>query len=102
MRAALIKMHGIQAGIFEELDNDTYKFEYDAKYSAEPVSLTMPISKKIYLFNEFPCVFEGLLPEGPALEALLRKSKIDKDDFFGQLIAVGMDVVGAMTIEAIK
>ncbi|RYW70038.1 toxin HipA, partial [Legionella pneumophila] len=43
-----------------------------------------------------------LLPEGIMLEALLRKYKIDKNDYFGQLIIVGQDVVGAVTIEEIR
>ncbi|WP_156812382.1 HipA N-terminal domain-containing protein [Legionella tunisiensis] len=46
-------------------------------------------------------IFEGLLPEGIMLEALLRKYKIDRNDYFGQLILVGRDVVGAVTIEGL-
>ena len=41
----------------------------------------------------------GLLPEGPQLEAILRKHKIDRADCFRQLIIVGQDVVGSLTIE---
>ncbi|MGQ3891658.1 hypothetical protein [Legionella sp. CNM-4043-24] len=33
------------------------------------------------------------------LEALLRKYKIDRNDCFSQLVLVGQDVVGAVTIE---
>jgi serine/threonine-protein kinase HipA len=33
------------------------------------------------------------------LEALMRFAKIDKDDFFTQLITVGRDMVGAVTVE---
>ncbi len=36
------------------------------------------------------------------LDALLRKYKIDRNDYFGQLIKVGQDVVGAVTIEEIN
>jgi serine/threonine-protein kinase HipA len=42
---------------------------------------------------------EGLLPEGPQLEAILRRHKIDRGDCFGQLMAVGKDVVGSLTVE---
>ncbi|MDX2346428.1 MAG: HipA N-terminal domain-containing protein [Legionella sp.] len=47
----------------------------------------------------FPGFFEGLLPEGVILEALLRQYKIDENDYFQQLIIVGRNVVGAVTIE---
>ena len=32
------------------------------------------------------------------LDGLLRQRKIDRDDLFGQLVAVGEDVVGAVTV----
>jgi serine/threonine-protein kinase HipA len=36
------------------------------------------------------------------LEALLRIRKIDRDDLFGQLVAVGADLVGAATVREIR
>jgi serine/threonine-protein kinase HipA len=33
------------------------------------------------------------------LEAILRKHKIDRGDCFGQLMVVGQDVVGSLTVE---
>jgi serine/threonine-protein kinase HipA len=35
------------------------------------------------------------------LDGLLRQQKIDKDDLFSQLVAVGKDLVGAVTVEEI-
>jgi hypothetical protein len=35
------------------------------------------------------------------LEGLLRQSKLDRDDFMSQLITVGHDLVGNVTVEAI-
>ena len=32
------------------------------------------------------------------LEGLLRQRKIDRKDFFAQLVAVGADTVGAVTV----
>ena len=102
MRKARVFVNGINAGILEELNNGTYKFSYRSDYHQAPVSLTMPVEKGIYEFDHFPSFFEGLLPEGIMLEALLRKYKIDKNDYFGQLIKVGHDVVGAVTIEGVE
>jgi len=38
------------------------------------------------------------LPEGFQLEALLRRKKLDRNDHFGQLLLVGGDTVGAVTV----
>lgn len=102
MRKARILVNGIEAGILEELAGGKYKFVYQAAYQGSPVSLTMPLIQHVYQFDQFPPFFEGLLPEGIMLEALLRHCKLDKKDYFGQLIQVGHDVVGAVTIEELK
>lgn len=99
MRTARILVNGIEAGVLKALDAGNYQFTYHANYIGAPVSLTMPIANKLYEFAVFPPFFEGLLPEGVMLEALLRKYKIDRNDYFGQLVKVGQDVVGAVTIE---
>jgi serine/threonine-protein kinase HipA len=101
MRKVKVFMHGIYAGILEEIERGRkYKFKYNSKYSGEPISLTMPAEKKEYDFDLFPPLFDGLLPEGVMLEALLRQNKIDKDDYLSQIIAVGSDLVGAVTVKA--
>jgi len=100
MRTACVYVHGLEAGVLEEHSRTHYIFKYCAGYQGAPVSLTMPIIKKQYDFDEFPPFFEGLLPEGVLLEALLRKHKLDKSDYFGQLIHVGHDVIGAISIQA--
>ncbi len=101
MRKAKIFVNGIFAGILEENDGTTYRFHYAESYSGAPVSLTMPRSKREFVFKEFPPFFDGLLPEGIQLEGLLRAKKFDRSDYFSQLLAVGRDVVGAVTIEEI-
>lgn len=99
MRKARVLVNNAEAGILEELEPNKYKFTYHSDYQGAPISLTMPLKKISYDFDKFPPFFEGLLPEGPILEALLRKYKIDKEDYFKQLVIVGKDVVGAVTIE---
>ena len=81
-------------------DDGSYRFTYDAAFNGEPVSLTMPTSQRVWEFPRFPAPFEGLLPEGVQLDALLRLRKLDSNDLFGQLLAVGNDVVGSLRIEA--
>lgn len=101
MRKARVLMSGIEVAILEELDHGRYKITYRDDYQGPPISLTMPIKNQEYTFAQFPPFFEGLLPEGVMLEALLRKYKLDKNDYFSQLVKVGHDVVGAVSIEEI-
>jgi serine/threonine-protein kinase HipA len=103
MRKAEVFVQGIRAGILEEIQlRSTYRFTYDVNYSGPPVSLTMPIEKRDFEFDGFPPFFEGILPEGYNLDALLRTCKIDRDDLFSQLVAVGADTVGAVTVREIQ
>jgi serine/threonine-protein kinase HipA len=103
MREARVYFLGELAGVIEEIEkNKRYKFVYEGGYAGDPISLTMPVKTGEYLFEGFPPFFDGLLPEGIMLEGLVRRLKIDSNDLFGQLMAVGHDMVGAVTVEAIK
>jgi serine/threonine-protein kinase HipA len=100
MREALVLVHGRLAARFAELERGrAYRLTYESAYHGPPVSLTLPVMPEPYSFAVFPPFFDGLLPEGDQLEALLRQAKIDRDDAFGQLVTVGRDLVGAVTVE---
>ena len=102
MRKAKVYVKGIQAGILSELKQGAeYCFEYLEDYEGLEVSRTMLTDQKIYPFDKFPPFFEGLLPEGVQLEGLLKIKKIDKDDLFSQIIAVGDELVGVITVKEI-
>jgi serine/threonine-protein kinase HipA len=98
MRKAKVYNHGILAGLLIATEHQKYEFQYEDKYVGPPISLTMPVKKQKFEFDAFPPFFDGVLPEGMLLEALLKKSKIDKNDFLTQLIAVGGDLVGSVTV----
>lgn len=101
MRKAKVFVDGHFAGELEELlRGKNYRFTYLENYGGPSISLTMPLDKRIYEYDQFPPFFEGLLPEGIMLEALLRQTKIDRSDLMSQLITVGEDLVGNVTIEA--
>lgn len=100
MRSARVFFENDFAGQLNEAENGReYSFQYEQGYNGPPISLTMPVLEEPYRFNEFPPFFDGLLPEGFQLEALLRQKKLDRDDKFGQLLIVGADTVGAVTIK---
>jgi serine/threonine-protein kinase HipA len=100
MRTAKVFICGKEAGQFTEvIVGKEYRFEYSGGYTGLPVSLTMPVSQKNYTFSQFPPFFDGLLPEGGQLEGLLKLGKVDRNDLFSQLMLVGNDMVGAVTVK---
>jgi serine/threonine-protein kinase HipA len=100
MRKAQVFINGIPAGTLEEIEpGRKYRFKYDKDYDGAPVSLTMPLDRKEFIFDRFPPFFEGLLPEGDMLDGLIREKKIDPKDYFSQLMAVGGELVGNVTVE---
>lgn len=102
MRTAKVYVMGQFAGVLEEVEpRKQYRFVYRPDYVGPPVSLTMPTSAATYEFNKFPPFFDGVLPEGMMLEGLLRQRKLDVHDCFGQLMAVGGDLVGAVTVQEV-
>lgn len=99
MRTASVFVHDKPAGLLtEEIPNGEYAFAYSSGYEGPPVSLALPVRAKPYRFNRFPPFFDGLLPEGWQFEALLKRAKLDRSDRMGQLLAVGADTVGAVTV----
>jgi serine/threonine-protein kinase HipA len=100
MRKAKIYVKGVEAGTLTEFQQGKdYLFEYLDGYNGIEVSRTMPKNIRVIKFNKFPPFFEGLLPEGLQLEGLLKINKIDKKDYLSQLIAVGDDLVGVVTVK---
>lgn len=103
MKKAKVFNFGIYAGDLIELEKSKkYQFNYADTYNGSPISLTLPTKQKEYVFEEFPPFFEGLLPEGIQLDALLRQTKIDRNDFFSILLITGKDLVGSVTIEEVE
>ena len=98
MRKANIFVNACLAGELHEIEKRVkYRFIYLDTYQGPSVSLEMPTTNLVYEYDRFPPFFEGLLPEGLMLESMLQQLKIDRNDFFAQLIAVGGDMVGNVT-----
>ncbi len=101
MKKANVFVDGVLAGEIQEVEpGKKYHFVYLETYKGPSVSLEMPLSQLTYEYDRFPPFFEGLLPEGMMLEGLLRYAKIDRNDLLAQLIAVGGELVGNVTVEA--
>jgi len=89
---------GRAPGHLKRAEGGGWTFSHLDGYAGAAISLTLPVRAEPYHFSGFPAIFEGLLPEGPQLEALLRKHKIDRGDVFRQQVTVGADLVGSLTV----
>jgi len=99
MRIADVFFDNVLAGQLVEAEYvQEYHFVYTPSYAGPPISRILPVREEAYIFKGFPPFFDGLLPEGFQLEALLRRRKLDRLDAFGQLLIVGGDTVGAVTV----
>ena len=79
---------------------EKYVFEYDSNYDGPPVFLGWDQAQPRREWNTFPAAFDSLLPEGVLLDQLLIKHKLDRSDKWGQLIAVGLDLTGFVSVTA--
>lgn len=103
MRKAKVFVKGVAAGTLTEvIIGKEHVFEYLEGYIGPDVSHTMPEKEQIFKYYTFPPFFDGLLPEGIQLDILLKLRKIDKNDYFSQLIAVGDDMAGVITVKEIS
>lgn len=103
MRRAEVFMHGKKAGVLEEeTPGRSYRFAYLEQYNGPPLSVSMPVDGDSYRFDRFPAFFEGLLPQGTNLDLLIEEKQLAADDQFAQLMAVGLDTVGAVTLRRVE
>ena len=100
-RTACVYIRSIYAGVLCETD-EGYTFSYDEQYlnreDASAVSLTLPLSERIYTSKTLFPFFDGLIPEGWLLDVVSRNWKIDVKDRFGLLLVACKDVIGNVSI----
>lgn len=87
---------------FLERTHSGYRFTYYPEYlssrEAQPVSLTLPLSKAPYESDTLFPFFLGLIPEGWLLDITSRTLKIDPENSFEILLSTGGDCIGAVTV----
>jgi serine/threonine-protein kinase HipA len=82
-----------------ENNEGMYIFTYDENYNKEPVSLTLPVRKKIYESKIIFPFFDGLIPEGWMLNIASKNWKVNIADRMGLLLACCNDCIGCVRIE---
>lgn len=98
MRNALILVHGNPAAVLTEHPGQGFDVAYLPEYDGVPVSLSFPVREGRRRYSDFPAFLDNLLLEGAMLEGFLRRHKVDQDDYCSQLIMLGEDLVGALTV----
>lgn len=87
-------------------DEDGYKFYYDKNYlsSSDPlaISLTLPLSDKIYQSNILFPFFDGLIPEGWLLDIAEKHWKINQKDRMKLLLTCCQDCIGSVSIHEVN
>ena len=100
-RKAKVYMNELLAGILSETDYG-FAFEYDENYinweNNLPISLTLPIEKKVFKSRYMFPFFDGLIPEGWLLEIAEKNWKINPKDRMGLLMVCCKDCIGAVSI----
>src|SRR5690554_8127689 len=100
-RQAKIYFQDCLAGYLVEGDSG-YSFSYDKEYlenpNPKPISLTLPISDRMYQSNVLFPFFDGLIPEGWLLEIGEKHWKLNPRDRFELLINLCRDTIGAVSV----
>jgi len=105
MKRAHVNMYNTIAGILIEDDEGfhfTYLDEYLASENAEPISITIPLTKETLSSKILFPFFDGLIPEGWLLDIAAKNWKLDVRDRMSILLATCMDCIGAVSIKALK
>lgn len=101
-RRARVYFFGKFTGVLEETANGysfAYADEYLAAKDAEPIALSLPLTKEPYASKQLFPFFKGLIPEGWLLEINSRILHIDPEDDFSLLLATCGDCIGAVSVQ---
>lgn len=103
-RSGKVYFRGEYCGLIRETD-DGYLFEYGTPYlkseSAQSVSLTLPLTEKIYESKTLFAFFDGLIPEGWLLDIAEKNWKINYRDRMGLLLTCCYDCIGSVSIRQV-
>ncbi|MGB5988515.1 MAG: HipA N-terminal domain-containing protein [Marinifilaceae bacterium] len=104
MRQAEVYFKGEAAALLTQLDDGTFSFRYHDMWvsdtSKASISLNLPKNNQQYNSRILFPFFYNMLPEGTNKQVVCKHLRIDKDDYFGLLLATATyDTIGAVTIK---
>jgi len=91
-----VRLYGEEIGILEaRAGKMRFRYHESAK---QPLSLSLPLDDRWYTEKKCKAYFGGLLPENPSTRsALARQYKINANNDFALLAAIGRDCAGAVS-----
>jgi len=99
-----VNLHGARIGTLSQSTATDYTFEYASRVVAEAgqgavvLSHSLPVRDEPYGPIETRTFFEGLLPESSRRDELARELRLDSNDSYALLAAIGRDCAGAIVI----
>lgn len=101
IRKLSVRLYGKEVGILEErLGKMRFKYNEDATV---PLSLSLPIKKTTYSEKACKGYFGGLLPESADIRKIIgMQNKINANNDFAMLGAIGKDCAGAVSFHGIE
>jgi len=107
MKQGIVYNNDIVAGIISQLNDGTFKFEYDINYYNNPyfpaISLNLPKNQQVYLSDTLFPFFYNLLSEGSNKKTQNQYLKIDERDYFELLLKTAhSETIGAIHVKEIK
>ena len=106
MRRGKVYLFDRLAGVISEDSDGMFRFAYDAAYlelpDAQPVSLTLPLTKDAYESDRLFPFFDGLIPEGWLLDIAERSWKLDQRDRMGLLLSCCRKCIGAVSVVEVE
>jgi serine/threonine-protein kinase HipA len=99
----VVELYGEPVGeLIRSRRGNTYGFRYAGSWltrdGASALSRSLPLEQIEYSFEQCQPFFSGLLPEGPAREALARALHVSPGNDFSLLERIGGDCAGAVSI----
>lgn len=90
---------GERAGVLRQSANGSLAFSYAPDYAGIPLSLTMPLSNRVYGDKTVRPYLMGLLPDGSEVRRSLgRRFGVSGNNPFALLSHVGLDCPGAVQV----
>ncbi len=107
MRKAKILYKDEEAGVLTQHDDASFSFRYSVSWIENPntsaISLNFPkIEQEYHSKFLFPFFF-NMLPEGSNKQVVCKHNRIDRDDYFGLLMATAKnDIIGAVRVVKVE
>jgi HipA-like protein len=103
MRIAEVYHNGQLAGTLIQHNAQSYEFRYADEWfvneNLPAISITLPKIKQTYQSEHLFPFFFNMLSEGANKKLQCRQLKIDKNDYFGLLLATATnETIGAITV----